>query len=173
MVTLWNTPHLGLKRHKVIISAIPLFNPGSAAEPGGRLNPNHFTQGGTSIVRDIIACLLAQWPPDSWHLNFQSSLHHPQSRCATCLSYLTQCVPFSPLFNPVDIIGSFFPSLYSSLVSFRRFFLFFCFFLWWLCEHVSLVLFLPFFGCLSMHSTLGVSGTGTRLDLIEWLLLEH
>lgn len=24
-----------------------------------------------------------------------------------------------------------------------------------------------------MHSTLGVSGTGTRLDLIEWLLLEH
>lgn len=129
VVTLWNTPHLGLKRHKVIISAIPLFNPGSAAEPGGRLNPNHFTQGGTSIVRDIIACLLAQWPPDSWHLNFQSSLHHPQSRCATCLSYLTQCVPFSPLFNPVDIIGFFFPSLYSSLVSFRRFFYFYFFFM--------------------------------------------
>lgn len=104
----------------------PLFKPGSAAEPGGgRLNPNHFTQGGTSIVRDIIACLRAQWPPDfAWHLNFQSSLHHPQSRCATCLSY-PNTVFHSCLSSTLSILLALFfsPSIPHSF----HFGVFFCF----------------------------------------------
>lgn len=59
----WNTPHLGFKRHKVIISTVPLLKRGKATEPG-EAESESFTQGGTSIVRDITTCLLAQWPPD-------------------------------------------------------------------------------------------------------------
>jgi hypothetical protein len=98
----------------------------------------------------------------TWHLI--SGFITSSSKSVCDLLYLTQCSTL-PLFNPVDIIGPFyFPIPHS--------------FIWRFClsegsvNNVSLVLFLPFC-CLSMHSTLGVSGTGTRLDLIEWLLLEH
>lgn len=41
----WNTPHLGLKRHRVIISAIPLFKLGSAVEPGEAEPQSFYSRG--------------------------------------------------------------------------------------------------------------------------------
>lgn len=98
----------------------------------------------------------------SWHLISVILLHHPQSRCASLPSQRSGH-PAS-LSNSVDIIGPLLPHLFLLLWRFFGGSVNTCF----TCIFFSF----SFLFCLLMHSTLGVSGTGTRLGLIERLLLE-
>lgn len=67
----WNTPHLGFKRHEIIISTVPLLKRGEGTEPG-EAESESFTQGGglQLFVTSLHACLHSDHLT-SWHLNFQ------------------------------------------------------------------------------------------------------
>lgn len=135
----------------------------------GRLNLNHFYSRGNfncSWHHCMPACTVATWL--FLALEFPGFITS-SSKSVCNLLIRSNAVFHSCLSSTLSILLA----LFFLLLFIPHSFHFGVLFSWWLCEHVSLVFFLPFFCCLSMHSTLGVSGTGTRLDLIEWLLLEH